>query len=160
MPRWMVLCLLLIIFVPVDECRSGAIVWQALPVDSMAGRFGELQEGYRYRKLGYLTLISDGADVYSISMGRNLHLGRPNLPREYRYSESFNWTEARRSWRWSSDDGQADSLVVRESILAPGFLYETTSSQFRWSWEEKSKARGFILPLQGGARFFGEGEPY
>lgn len=160
MTRRILIPLLLSLAVSVHECRAETPVWKAFPVDSLAGRFGEFMEGYRYRKLGYLTLISDGADVYSITMGRNLHLGRPNLPREYHYSESFDWTAASRLWRWRSNRGEMDSLTVRESLLAPGFLYETSSKSFRWSWNENSKARGFILPLASGARFFGEGEPY
>ncbi len=153
--RWMLLITLFCSVFSSRTCPAVQSDWKELPVEHISGRFGQFMEGYRYRKLGYLTLISDGADVYSISMGRNVSLGRPNLPPAYSYAESFGWTGARKVWRWG-----ADSLVVHESLLAPGFLYESSSSAFRWAWEEKSKARGFVLPLAGGARYFGEGEPY
>jgi hypothetical protein len=153
------ICLTHLLILLAASVLSAANGWKQLPTGHMAGRMGELDEGFRYRRLGYLTLIGDGADVYSISMGSNVSLGRPNLPAAYSYAESFNWVGARRVWSWNSDSGR-DSLVVRESIMAPGFLYESSSDTFRWCWEEKSKARGYILPLENGARYFSDGEPY
>lgn len=134
--------------------------WYPAVVDSMAGRFGAFMEGYRYRKLGYLTLISDGADVYSITMGDNLFLGRPYLASSYEYEEKYSWTGAERTWKFDGATGQKDFIKVYESLLAPGFLYETSEPLFRWCWEEQKTGQGFILPLERGVVRFGEGERY
>jgi hypothetical protein len=134
--------------------------WHPSLVDRMAGRFGAFGESYRYRKLGYLSLITDGPDVYSVTMGDNLLLGRPVLPSSYSYEEKFSWTGAERSYSFTSPDDEKGLLRIYESLLAPGFLYWTSEPVFRWSWEEQKTGQHFILPLSSGVEHRGEGERY
>ena len=136
-----------------------AVDWIDSPVDEAAGRFGALEEGYRYRKMGYLSLISDGVDVYSITLGDNINLGRPWVPQKYTYGEDYNWSRARKVFEYSSDGG-LDTLTIIESILAPGFLYSSTDDVFRWQWNEHLTGMNFILPLKSGVEEFGEGNRY
>jgi len=134
--------------------------WHPALVDRMAGRFGVFGELYRYRKLGYLSLITDGVDLYSITMGENLLLGRPVLPSSYSYEEKFNWAGAERSYSFTSADGEKGLLKIYESLLAPGFLYWTSEPVFRWSWEEQKTGQHFVLPLSSGPQCRGEGQRF
>lgn len=146
-------------FLPYPAARAEN-QWYPSLVDRMAGRFGAFGQSYRYRKLGYLTMITDGPDVYSITMGDNLLLGRPVLPSSYSYEEKFSWAGAERSYSFSSTDGEEGLLKIYESLLAPGFLYWTSEPVFRWSWEEQKTGQHFILPLSQGPECLGEGERY
>ncbi|MEA1997417.1 MAG: hypothetical protein U9N45_07245, partial [Gemmatimonadota bacterium] len=150
---------LFILFLAVETTAAGAD-WRPGVVDSMAGRFGAFMEGCRYRRLGYLSLISDGPDLYSITMGQNLHLGRPWLPGSYTYKEKYTWTGAERSWSFESEKGGEGFIKVYESLLAPGFLYEMSEKTFRWLFEEQKTGQGFILPLESGVVCRSEGERY
>jgi len=134
--------------------------WHPAVVDEMAGRYGAFMEGYRYRKLGHLALISDGLDVYSITFGENIFLGRPHLPSAYSYKESFNWVGVERSFDFKDKDGRDQRLQVYESLLAPGFLYRTSQSVFRWCWHEQIPGKGLVLPLASGIVCREEGERY
>jgi len=160
MVRILLLTLLANLFFFPCPAAGGEDQWHPAVVDRMAGRFGAFGESYRYRKLGYLSLITDGPDVYSITMGDNLHLGRPVLPGSYSYEEKYTWAGAERSYSFTSADGEKGLLKIYESLLAPGFLYWTSEPVFRWSWLEQQTGQHFILPLASGAEHRGEGERY
>ena len=149
----------LVFFAASAVTELSAVTWIDSPVNEAAGRLGAFMEGYRYRRMGYLSLISDGVDVYSITLGDNLSLGRPRVPQECTYSEDYNWSRAQKVYEYPSESG-TDTLMIVESILAPGFLYSNTADVFRWQWNEQIAGQKFILPLKSGAKEFGEGNRY
>jgi len=148
------LALLLLLFSAAGNlpCAQGDTLWRPSLVDRAAGRFGAFGDLYRYRKLGYLSLVSDGADLYSITGGDNLFLGRPGLPSAYDYREEFTWAGARREYGYQTAGGLRQFLRIYESVLAPGFLYQCSDSIFRWEFEEQKAGQAFFLPLADSVR--------
>ncbi|MEA2064347.1 MAG: hypothetical protein U9P14_11655, partial [Gemmatimonadota bacterium] len=161
MRKYLVCAFLLFACVAFPEYSPAAKIsaedWIAAPTDSMAGRYGAFMEGYRYRKLGHLSLISDGVDVYSITFGENIFLGRPDIYSAYNYKEKFGWNGVERTYEFTD---KGTRLTINESGFAPGFLYETDDSVFRWCWLEQLTGQGYILPLESGNSFRTEGERY
>ena len=49
----------LVSFLILVQYAESSAQWYPAVVDKMAGRYGAFMEGYRYRKLGHLTLISN-----------------------------------------------------------------------------------------------------
>jgi hypothetical protein len=160
MKRFSVWIFILSAFLAPARSAESSGNWYPAVVDKMAGRYGAFMEGYRYRKLGHLTLISDGVDVYSITMGDNIFLGRPYLPPAYSYDESFNWIGVQRNIRFNGGDATGQWLKIYESLAAPGFLYETNQRLFRWCFLEQLPGQGFVLPLASGAVCRREGTRY
>ena len=150
----------LVSFLILVQYAESSAQWYPAVVDKMAGRYGAFMEGYRYRKLGHLTLISDGVDVYSMTMGDNIFLGRPYLPNSYCCEESFNWLGVKRKFSFKNKAGGEQWLRIYESLAAPGFLYETNQQVFRWCFMEQLTGHGFILPLESGAFCRPEGRRY